>query len=135
MLGALASLRTTDAYAATVEHPLSRYLYYGNLTTVKGVTGYYITGFEYHETDGEFGTESAPAVIPAQFNGYPILGIADGVFGGANSIKHITFNRITDADGGGDKAYPTESTEERRLACRGVQPHAQGVPSDRHRDP
>ena len=118
MCGALVSLRGAGAYAATVDHPLSRYLYYGDLTTVNGVTGYYITGFEYHETDGKvFGeTESNPDIMAAQFNGYPIIGIADGVFGGANSIRNITFNRITGADGGGDKAYDTELTEERALA-------------------
>lgn len=128
MCGALIFMRSVDAYGATVEHPLSRYLYYSELTNVNGVDGYIITGFEYHETDGkEFGTESDPAVIPAQFNGYPIIGIADGVFGGANSIKHITFNRITDADGGGTLAYEGEDLEERALAFSRMPAECQAI--------
>ena len=127
MGGALFSLRDNDADAATVEHRLSRYLYYGDLTTVNGVTGYYITGFEYHGSEGEFGTEAEPAVIPAQFNGYPIIGIADGVFGGANSIRHITFNRITNASGGGTLAYPTESKTERAAAFNRMPKECQSI--------
>ncbi len=111
---AVISPPAADVYAATEETPLSRYLYYSDLQYVNGVQGYIITSYQYHG-DGTFGTADNPAVIPAQYNGYPILGIEAGVFGGAASINYIKFNTLEEG-GGGDKAYPDELQSERAAA-------------------
>lgn len=90
------NLSTFHVFGADLTKQFSNFLQYGELSSLNGLTGYYITGFAHQGTGDNFGTadESSSAVIPAQYKGYPILGIADGVFSGHNELYCISFARL-----------------------------------------